>query len=196
MPNQKSGFIKLCTASLALLLLSGCTEVLSFGVGFGAGFFTGQYYAKDEMKQKQGMAIAASQPTATYSSTTQVYTQPQTPAPMTMGGYGGASVPAYDYGAPPAYSAPAYSYAPAAAAYPAYDPVYSYSYAPPAAPVAPMAPAPAAAPMAPQNYSYAPAYDPYTAQLPPLAPTAPATNYAPSSPPLAGMPQQRYVPQS
>lgn len=193
MSFHKNSFLKLCTASLALLLLSGCTEVLSFGVGFGAGFFTGQYYAKDEMKQKQGMAIAASQPTATYSSTTQVYTQPQASAPLPMGGYAG-SAPAYDYGAPPAYNAPTYSYSPppaAPAAYPsyaaptpaipAYDP-YTYS-----------APAPA---MAPQNYSYAPAYDPYTAQLPPLAPTAPAANYAPSSPPLAGMPQQRYVPQS
>ena len=36
---------------LSCLLLSGCSEILSFGVGFGAGYFTGQYFTKQEMQQ-------------------------------------------------------------------------------------------------------------------------------------------------
>ncbi len=150
---------KLCTVTAALMLLSGCTEVLSFGVGFGAGFFTGKYYAESDAKDKAAMANAApqsiqGQPEQQYSS----YSQPQQSQPMAYNdpyyGMAPSTYPAY-----PAAPAPSYAPPPPPAAYPpAYGAAPAYGApAPVYVPAIPQ-PAPSSYPM---PYGQQPGYGGY-----------------------------------
>lgn len=147
--------LHLCTALSAALLLSGCTEAISFGVGFGAGFFTGMQYQKSQIKDENSVYMGSGSSDAAMNS-----------GSMSGGAYPntGGSMDYYASGIP---SAPADPYG---GTYPAPAPVYSAplpgsqspAVAPP--PLASQMNTPAPAPMAPPPYM-----PPPTAMAPPPA---------------------------
>lgn len=155
---------KLCTGLCAVLLLSGCTEVLSFSVGFGAGFFSGMQYQKSQIKGENSIYMGAGG--SEVSSNSSIYATSPTGAMGSDGGNGGNM----DYYASGAPTAPMDPYG--GGTYPAPAPVYSAPIPGSASPQ--MAPPPLAqqsyAPASPQmaygqppqpNYGMAPPVQPY-----------------------------------